>query len=49
MATGQALEADAIAGVENAPPASEDEQAEVHTGTEAPEAGEESAEEKTEE
>src|SRR5438093_3224403 len=49
VATGQALEADAIAGVENAPPASEDEQAEVHTGTEAPEAGEESAEEKTEE
>src|SRR5438105_5295162 len=49
VATGQALEADAIAGVENAPPASEDAQAEVHTGTEAPEAGEESAEEKTEE
>src|SRR5947208_1131578 len=47
VATGQALEADAISGVENAPPASEDEQAEVHTGTEAPEAGEESAEEKT--
>src|SRR5438094_606820 len=49
VATGQALEADAVAGVENAPPASEDAQAEVHTGTEAPEAGEESAEEKTEE
>src|SRR5438270_3857285 len=48
VATGQALEADAIAGVENAPPASEDAQAEVHTGTETPEAGEESAEEKTE-
>src|SRR5207248_1132520 len=38
VATGQALEADAVSGVENAPPASEDEQAEVHTGTEAPEA-----------
>src|SRR2546423_1806218 len=49
VATGQALEADAIAGVENAPPASEDAQAEVHTVTETPEAGEESAEEKTEE
>ena len=48
VATGQALEADAVAGVENAPPASEDEAAEVHSGTEAPEAGEESAEEKEE-